>query len=43
MEDDPCKVAKLYLNSSFVYDAISLAPYHIFKRDLLILRFLKVK
>ena len=41
--DDPREVALFYIKGPFIYDAISIVPYNILKKNLLILRFVKLK
>lgn len=43
LEDNPTKVALNYINGTFIYDAISIVPYNIVKKDFLILRLLKIR
>ena len=42
-EDDPTKVAQHYIMGSFASDAISIVPYNILKKNLLVLRLVKIK
>jgi len=42
-EDDPTKIALAYLKGTFIQDAVSIIPYNIVKKDLLVLRLIKIK
>jgi hypothetical protein len=43
MIEDPSVIAWNYLSGTFIYDAVSTVPYHIFRRDLLFLRLVRLR
>ena len=42
-EDDPTKIAINYLRGQFFYDAVSIFPYNILKKNFLGLRLVKIR
>jgi len=42
-ESDPMKVAISYFKGAFIDDAVSIVPYNILKKNLLVLRLVKIK
>ena len=42
-EDNPTIIALYYIKGSFIYDAISIVPYNIVRKNLLVLRLIKLK
>ena len=42
-QDNPKEVAINYIKGPFIYDAISIVPYNVLRKNLLILRFVKLK